>query len=365
MCHRIILFLLCCMFNVCAETDMEQLMATMTIEQKIGQLFMVASVSDISINQMFMQRTPYQVNPDYIKNMITEYYVGGVIFLGDATQDTMHKTVHEFQQLAKIPLLIGLDAEWGVAMRVKDGRYFDKNDILGQLSNEEVFEIAQEIGKDCKELGVHINFAPVVDINTNPDNPIIGARSFGNDKDNVAQKGIAYMQGLQSVGVLSCAKHFPGHGDTNVDSHLQLPILNHNKNRLYAIEISPFIQMIKSNVPAIMMGHLSAPALDETGTPASVSKKIIQKILRDELGFDGLVITDGLGMRALTDHYESGVLELNALLAGNDILLCPVDLPKAIDCIKIAIKDGLVSIEQIDEHVRRILNAKNKVIIEK
>jgi beta-glucosidase-like glycosyl hydrolase len=362
---RKVFFLFCCMFNVCAEIDIEQLMASMTIEQKIGQLFMVAAISDLSMNQIFMQRTPYKIDPDYIKKLIREYHIGGVIFLGNATQDTMRKRVYEFQQLAKIPLLIGLDAEWGVAMRVKDGRCFDKNETLGQLSNEEVFEIAQEIGRDCKDLGVHINFAPVVDINTNPDNPIIGARSFGNDTINVAQKGIAYMQGLQSVGVLSCAKHFPGHGDTDVDSHLQLPILNHDKERLYAIELSPFIHMIQKKVPAIMMGHLSVPALDETGVPASLSKKIIQKLLREELEFDGLVITDGLGMRALTDHYESGVLELNSLLAGNDILLCPVDLPKAFECIKKAIEDGLVSIEQLDEHVRRILNAKNRVIIGK
>ncbi len=185
---------------------------------------------------------------------------------------------------------------------------------------------------------------------------------FGDDKYVVTQKAIAFMRGLHDVGVLSCAKHFPGHGDTSVDSHLQLPVLYHNKDRLYEIEIWPFIKMIEAQVPAIMVGHLAVPAFDKTGEPASLSKVVIQNILRHELKFDGLVITDGLGMRAITNHYKPGELELKALLAGNDILLCPLNVPKAVEKIKCIMSEGLIKMEEVDAHVRRILLTKKKVL---
>lgn len=341
--------------------DIQQLVRSMSLDQKIGQLFMVAAIDDIEHNQTFIQQTPYNVHPDYIKKLIVDYHIGGVIFLGSAKKKSLLKQVEQFQQLSNVPLLMGLDAEWGIAMRVKDGRCFAKNAVLGKLSDNEVCNVAQNIGQDCKELGIHINFAPVVDINTNPKNPIIGARAFGDNKELVAQKGIAYMKGLHNVGVLSCAKHFPGHGDTDVDSHVQLPILRHSKKRLYEIELWPFKELIKVQVSAIMMGHLSVPALDNVNIPASFSKNIIQGLLRNKLKFNGLIVTDGLGMQAITNHHEPGELELYALLAGNDILLCPMNVPKACKKIKYALDNGYISEQEIDEHVERILRAKKKL----
>lgn len=344
-----------------AQSSIKDRLSSMSLEQKIGQLFMVAAVSDEVLNDEHMKRSPYKMDHAYIESLIKMYHVGGVIFLGAATKETLKKKACAFQKQSSVPLLIGLDAEWGVGMRVKDGRSFEKNNLLGLRTNAEIKNIGAEIGADCKELGVHINFAPVVDVNTNPNNPVIGARSFGDDPDLVAEKAIAYMYGLQSVGVLACAKHFPGHGDTDVDSHFELPILKHSRDRLDTVELLPFKKMIAVGVDAIMVGHLSVPELDETGVPASVSSLIIKTVVRNQLGFNGLIITDGLGMQALTNHYEPGDLERLALLAGNDILLCPVDVPKAVENIKCAIVEGLLPSQELDEHIERILHVKEKL----
>lgn len=231
-------FLLNVTFQLCAaQSFVNDRLNAMSLEQKIGQLFMVAVVSDESLNKTFIKGTCYCVEAEYVSHLIKDYHVGGIIFLGVATKDTMLQKIKLFQEMSKLPLLVGLDAEWGVGMRVKDGRSFEKNNLLGIRTNAEIECVGAEIGVDCKELGVHINFAPVVDVNTNPNNPIIGARAFGNDPDFVSEKAIAYMRGLQSLGILACAKHFPGHGDTDVDSHLELPVLRHDRKRLDAVEL--------------------------------------------------------------------------------------------------------------------------------
>lgn len=343
-----------------SEQNPDERLRSMSLEQKIGQLFMAAAVSDVVSNEEFMRVSPYRMDPEYIGMLIQEYHVGGVIFLGAATKATIKQSIELFQQQSEVPLFIGLDAEWGVGMRVKDGRSFEKNNLLGLRTDEEVELVGKEIGADCKELGVHINFAPVVDTNTNPNNPVIGARSFGDDPELVASKGIVYMRGLQSAGVFACAKHFPGHGDTDVDSHYALPVLRHDQERLCAVELLPFKKMIAAGVDAVMIGHLSVPALDPSGAPASLSEIIIKRVLREQLSFNGLVVTDGLGMQALTDYYAPGDLELRALLAGNDLLLCPVDVPEAGRKIKQAVEQGRLTVAEIDEHVIRVLNAKDK-----
>lgn len=345
----------CTLFS--AQLSIKDRISSMSLEQKIGQLFMVAAVSDASLNEEYIQKTCYSVEKEYVARLIKDYYVGGIIFLGVATKESVRQSVSMYQQISDIPLLVGLDAEWGVGMRVKDGRSFEKNNLLGLRTNAEIEYVGAAIGADCKELGVHINFAPVVDVNTNPSNPVIGVRSFGDDPAFVAEKAIAYMHGLQSAGVLACAKHFPGHGDTDVDSHFELPVLHHDRDRLYAVELLPFKKMIAAGVDAIMVGHLSVPALDPTGVPASFSRLIID-MLRNCLDFEGLVISDALDMRALTNHYEPGELELVALLAGNDMLLCPIDVPKAVECIKRAVSDGKLCEQNIDKHVERILHVK-------
>lgn len=373
----VLLSVTCTLFS--GQSSIKDRLNSMPLEQKIGQLFMVAAVSDASLNATYIKETCYSVEEKYVNRLIKDYHVGGIIFLGVATKESIQKSVSKYQQISDIPLLIGLDAEWGVGMRVKDGRSFEKNNLLGLRTNEEIESIGAAIGADCKELGVHINFAPVVDVNTNPNNPIIGARSFGNDPYFVAEKAIAYMHGLQSVGILACAKHFPGHGDTDVDSHFELPVLRHDRDRLHAVELLPFKKMIAAGVDAIMIAHLSVPALDPTGVPASFSRVIIDVLRRcinfeglaisDVLGhptltkqfpevFAGLIITDALDMRALTNHCEPGEIELFALLAGNDILLCPVDVPKAVEKIRLAVRDGKLREQELDEHVERILLVK-------
>lgn len=224
-------------------------------------------------------------------------------------------------------------------------------------------------------MGVHINFAPVADINTNPNNPVINHRSFGDNPENVSQKTAAFAQGLHDAGIIACAKHFPGHGDTDVDSHYDLPLIRHDIDRLHDIELTPFKHLIANHIPAIMTAHIAVPSLRscelrragpalEKGTniPASLSYNVVTGLLKKELGFTGLVVTDGLGMRGVTQQYEQGYVELNALLAGNDILLCPVDVPCAIDLIMHAIESKQFSEDELDARVLKILLAKEWVL---
>ena len=306
--------------------DQQSLLSTLSLEQKIGQLFMVAAVSDPTINTRFLEYTPYQMDQQYVESLITHYHVGGVIFLGSSTASNLSAMVKHFQSLSAIPLLIGLDGEWGAAMRVRDAVKWPYALTLGAITDTTLlYQLGRAIGAEYRALGIHINFAPVADINTNYDNPVIGYRSFGSDADNVTRAAIAIASGLRDAGIIGCAKHFPGHGDTAIDSHYALPVVAHTRERLDAIELQPFKHLIKA------------------------------------VGFSGLIITDGLGMRAVTEGKEPGQVELEALLAGNDVLLCPVHVPQAIDRIKQAINDGRFSIAQLDEHVLKILEAKAEI----
>jgi len=324
---------------------------------------MVAAVADEEIAHECIAKKSYRLDKEYIEELIKDYYIGGIIFLGKSEIEKQKERTKHFQNIAKIPLLIGQDLEPG---RVGKSRFdsfnYPSNQEIGVIDNQNyTFALAKEIGAFCASLGVHINFAPVADINSNPDNPIINDRSFGTTAEPVTYQCLAFMTGLNEKGIISCTKHFPGHGDTINDSHKTLPYLKHNRNRLDEVELFPFKKLIEYNIPAIMIGHIAIPALDDQNIPASLSKKIVTDLLRKEFGFNGLIITDALDMAAVTK--DNGDAEVQALLAGNDILLCPMDVPKAIIKIKKALADDLITEKEIDAHVERILHVKNQIFI--
>ncbi len=307
----------------------------LSLEQKIGQLIIVATVSSPKHNALFMLKSPYNLASDYVECMIKEHHIGGVIYMGTGTPQKQLKHTNRLQDISKIPLLITLDAEWGLSMRLqKDVITFPRAMTLGALSaehNELIYELGNEIGRQCKTIGVHINFAPVADVNNNPHNPVINIRSFGDDPEKISRKSVLFMHGLQDAGVLACGKHFPGHGDTDIDTHHGRGIVPHDKNRLMQVEIVPFKSLIDNDIAAIMTAHLDAPALSQDEQlPATLSHNILTKLLREQLGFKGLIVSDGLGMKAMTNIFPPGELELKALKAGNDILLCPVNVAKVI-----------------------------------
>lgn len=335
----------------------------LTLDQKIGQLFMVAAVADEEVAKDFLSKKSYRMDKEYITELITQYHIGGIIYLGKSDTEKQIERTQYFQNISAIPLLVGQDLEPGRVgvSRLQTMQKFHNNQKLGQINSEEgTYQTALEIGKLCKQLGVHINFAPVADVNNNPNNPVINDRSFGDNPELVAEHAIAFARGLQDAGIIACAKHFPGHGDTNVDSHFDLPIIMHDKKRLHAIELYPFKKLIAANIPAIMVGHLEVPAFEEQPKlPSSLSKKIVTDLLQKELGFNGLIITDSLHMYGVTKYFNPGEYELYGLLAGNDILLCPFDVPAAVAAIKKAITDNLITEQEINTHVEKILCIKN------
>lgn len=354
----------------------KKILESMTLREKIGQLFMVATSSitrahDPSMETL-MRDCPYNIDPIYIKRLIREYHIGGLIFLFKSEPDLQITALQMYQQEAKFPLLIGQDLEWGLSQSLdhdpsKVTRYPHLM-TLGALAPEHehlIYNLGYEIGKQCAQIGVHINFAPVADVNNNPENPVIHDRSFGDDPIKVARLANLYAQGLQDAGIIACAKHFPGHGDVNVDSHEELPMLNHARSRLDSLELIPFKNLINAGISAVMMAHLEIPVFDaRTHRPSSLSSSVVTQLLKKELDFQGLTITDGLGMKAITNHYKPGELELEAFLAGNDILLCPLDVPHAVELIEQAIHNGRVSEQELDRRVLKILQAKEWAFVQ-
>ncbi|MGB8367534.1 MAG: glycoside hydrolase family 3 N-terminal domain-containing protein [Candidatus Babeliales bacterium] len=336
----------------------QNILTQLTVEQKIGQLFMVAAVADEQKSKSIMQRKPYRMDQEYVEKLIQDYHIGGLIFFGTSTPTKQKKVTEHFQHLSKIPLLIGQDLEWGLAMRLQQVTKLPYAMTLGAIADDNlIYELGKEIGNQCKAIGVHINFAPVADINTNPLNPIINCRSFGQDKNKVSSKAIAFMKGLQDAGIIACAKHFPGHGDTNVDSHEDLLSILHNKKRLYTTELYPFKELINQGVSAIMVAHLLVPSFDKHN-PTSLSPTIVTHLLKKELNFSGLIITDALDMKGVTKNHRDGEIALHALLAGNDILLCPQNVLIAVEKIKKALASGELTMQELDEHVQKILQLK-------
>ncbi|PKA96805.1 beta-glucosidase-like glycosyl hydrolase [Flavobacteriaceae bacterium MAR_2009_75] len=323
----------------------------MTLDEKLGQLFMVMVASDQSKTAI-----------GGVKKLIENQKIGGVIFsTGGPVRQA--KLTNEFQAASETPLLIGMDAEWGLAMRLDSTYAFPWNMTLGAITdNTIVAKVGERIGEHAKRLGVHINFAPDLDININPKNPIIGNRSFGEDRENVAEKGIAFMKGMERAGVLSSGKHFPGHGDTATDSHHALPVINFTEARLDSVELYPFRRLIEEGLSSVMVAHLEVPALElKKELPSSLSEQIITGLLKERMCFEGLVFTDALNMKGVTDHGKNGDAELAAFMAGNDILLMPTDVEKAKEKLTKAYKKGKITDERLAHSVKKILLAKYKV----
>lgn len=322
----------------------------MTLDQKLGQLFMVSVASNQS-----------KKATDAIKDLIIKEHIGGVIFSkgGPVRQAKLN---NEYQAASKIPLLIGMDAEWGLSMRLDSTYAFPWNMTLGAIQDSSVVEkVGYQIGKHAKRLGVHINFAPDLDINTNPENPIIGNRSFGEHRDNVVDKGIAFIKGMERAGVLANGKHFPGHGDTAIDSHHSLPVIPFSRKRLDSLELYPFKKVIASGLSSIMVAHLEVPSLElKKGMPSSISEQIISGLLKEDLGYKGLIFTDALNMKGVSTQGVDGDVELAAFMAGNDMLLMPENVTSAKQKLIKAYEKGRLTERRLAYSVKKILMAKYK-----
>ncbi|MDR0547132.1 MAG: serine hydrolase, partial [Dysgonamonadaceae bacterium] len=319
----------------------DSILATMSTDEKIGQLLM-----------LIIDPSP-SWNPRVLKN-IREQKIGGVLFSSGKLTE-LANSLNLYQSESRIPLFVSADAEWGLAMRLKqDTPRFPKNMMLCAIQNNELLRLyGEEMGRECRELGIQINFAPVVDINSNPANPVIGTRSFGENRYLVTEKALTYSRGVEKMNVMAVAKHFPGHGDTSVDSHEALPKINHDRNRLDSIELFPFREFIRAGFSGVMTGHLAIPALDsETQLPSSLSPVIVTRLLSDEMGFQGLKFTDALRMKGAATK-QSGCVE--SFLAGNDILLAPDKADEEFIAMKNAVEKGVISINAIDERCRKVL----------
>jgi len=331
-----------------AENWVDSVMYSLTLDEKIAQLMMIRTYSN-------KDKAYY----DKIENIIKTYNIGGLCFFQGGPVRQANLT-NRYQAISKTPLFIALDAEWGLGMRLDSTFSYPFQMTIGAIKdNGLVYDMGVEVANQLKMLGVHINFAPVVDINNNPKNPVINSRSFGEDRNDVAKKGIAYMKGLQDNGIIATAKHFPGHGDTDSDSHYTLPIINHSIDRLDSLELYPFKELINHGLRGVMVAHLFVPELDNTkNTPTTLSKYVITDLLKDSLDFEGLVITDALDMKGVTTHHKPGEIEVKAFLAGNDILLLPQDVKAAIKGIKEAVDAGIINKTDIEERCRKVLSYK-------
>ncbi|PIX14650.1 MAG: beta-N-acetylglucosaminidase [Flavobacteriaceae bacterium CG_4_8_14_3_um_filter_31_8] len=330
------------------EIWVDSILKNMTIDEKIGQLFMMQAYSNSD-----------KKHEDFISELITKYHIGNLIFM-QGTPEKQAVLTNKYQSISKLPLMIGFDGEWGLDMRLKNTYKFPWNMTLGAIQDENLIQkFGEHLGKHCKRLGIHINFAPVVDINTNPENPIIGNRSFGENKENVTQKAIAFSIGMQKMGVLANAKHFPGHGDTDTDSHVTLPTVNFSKERLDSVELIPYKMLFDAGIGSIMTAHLSIPSLEsDVKLPTSLSKNVITNLLQQELGFNGLIITDGLNMKGASNYATSAEINLVAIMAGNDLLLIPNDVAGTVNIIKKALMLKTLTEERINFSVKKILKAK-------
>jgi beta-glucosidase-like glycosyl hydrolase/CubicO group peptidase (beta-lactamase class C family) len=322
---------------------------SMSVDERLSQLFMIEVRPTYGVKHL-----------DAVEKLIEDHQVGGVIFFkGNPTQQV--QLTNKYQAMSKTKMLVAIDGEWGLAMRLSNTISYPYQLGLGSIQNERViYKMGKEIGRQCKRMGIHVNFAPVIDVNNNPNNPVINYRSFGEDPDNVSVKGWAYASGMQDAGVIACAKHFPGHGDTDVDSHKDLPVINHSMKRLKEVEFKPFQHLTSQGVMSVMTAHLYIPAIDSRKNIAmSISDKAINGILRRDMGFTGLSFTDALNMQGVAKYHPDGELELKALMAGNDILLSPGDIPKAKLLMKQAMANGRLSKDYVWSKVLKILNYKH------
>lgn len=339
-----------------AETKwVDSIYGQMSFEEKIGQLFMVAAYSNKD-----------SVHFKEIDKLITENKIGGLIFFQGGPVRQANLT-NRFQAKSKVPLFIGIDAEWGLSMRLDSTYKYPWNTTLGAIRDLRLIkQVGENMAQETKRIGAQFNFVPVLDINTNPKNPIIGHRSFGEDKLNVTEHAIALMQGVQSQGVFCTGKHFPGHGDTALDSHYALPLVSFSRDRLEKVELYPYKRMFDEGLVSVMVAHLNVPSLEpRENYPTSVSYNVVTDLLQGELGFDGLIFTDALNMKAASKFMKPGDIDLEAFLAGNDILLFAENVPVAYEKISEAYKNGLITDERISRSVKKILHYKFKAGLNK
>ena len=316
--------------------------------EKVAQMFFVRAHTNLS-----------QAYQDSVGKVIRKENLGGVVFFqgGPGRQVILS---NKYQDDARVPLLIAADGEWGLGMRLDSTLSFPYQMTLGAIQNEElIYKMGLDVARQFKRVGMQMNLAPDVDVNNNAKNPVINYRSFGENKYNVARKGAMYMRGMQDGGLLTTLKHFPGHGDTDVDSHFDLPQLNFTAARLDSLEMYPFKQLIKQGAAGIMIAHMNIPALDNTpNMPSTLSRPIVTDILKEKLGFKGLVISDAMGMKGVVKYFKDGEADVMGIMAGNDILELSEDSKRGIHLVRKAIRKGRISMDQIDKSVRKILTAK-------
>lgn len=317
-------------------------------EEKLGQLFIVALYTNKDENHI-----------EAVRKMVENDHIGGLILMQDDAERKI-TLVNEFQKKSKVPLMIGMDAEWGIFQRIPKAHKYPWAMTLGAIQDKNlIYTMASKIAEDCRRMGINWDFAPVVDVNTNPNNPIIGNRSFGSEVSNVINSALPYSNGLQDHSVLAAIKHFPGHGDTNTDSHLDLPVVPHSLGRLQSVELAPFQALMNKGIGGVMVAHLYVPTLEnQKGIPASVSKSIVTDLLKNKMGFKGLIITDALNMGAVANRYKPGELDALAFKAGNDIMLFSQGVAEGKKLIQTAIDRGEIPQSRVEESVKKILLTK-------
>jgi beta-glucosidase-like glycosyl hydrolase/CubicO group peptidase (beta-lactamase class C family) len=330
----------------------DETIAKMSLREKIGQFFMIAAYSNKSESHF-----------RHIDSLVEKHKIGGLIFF-QGQRENLKVAIDRFQGKADVPLLVAMDAEWGTSMRLFGEERFPYNYTIGAANDPKLTEkIGAMMGQECREMGIHMNFAPVADVNSNPNNPVIGFRSFGENPKYVSDHVAAAVRGMEGQSVLTSIKHFPGHGDTDVDSHKDLPVVNNTYKHINAVDFYPFKRGVNAGASSVMIGHLNVPALDDSGTPSSLSKKTIHQYLKGELGFKGLVISDALGMKAVADRYGKTEVVVKAFEAGCDILLFPESVVDAIDAIEGYVIDGRLDEDEINARCKKVLLAKYKSII--
>ncbi|MBN1107967.1 MAG: serine hydrolase, partial [Bacteroidales bacterium] len=326
----------------------DSVMKTLSPDEKIAQCIWIAAWSD--------RRIEHEAD---IAEKIKKYGIGGLIFF-QGSAEKQAELINYYQKISEVPLLIAMDAEWGAGMRLRDIEKFPFQMTLGAIRNDSLIDqLGKSVADQCKRLGIHINLAPVADINNNPLNPVINYRSFGEDRETVAEKAIKYMQGMQENGLMSVIKHFPGHGDTDTDSHTDLPVIRHDLQRLDTTELYPFKKLIDAGAGCVMTAHLNIPALDSTpNLPSSLSAPITTTLLREKLGFKGLVISDAMNMQGVTKYFGPGEAEAKAFEAGNDVVEFVTDIDAVVKAIKKSVTEGRLSQEEADMKCRRVLALK-------
>jgi len=314
------------------------------------------------IAQLMVIRAHSNLGPDHVAKVMSDiqsYNVGALCFFqgGPVRQALL---TNQYQRTAQTPLMVTIDGEWGLGMRLDSVRKFPFQLTLGSMQDERlVYRMGLAVGQQCMRIGVHVNYAPVVDVNNNPNNPVIGYRSFGEDKEKVARFGVAYMKGMQDAGIMACAKHFPGHGDVDVDSHYDLPVINKSRRQLDSMELVPFRALFKAGVGSVMVAHLSIPSIDTTTHVAtSISKNNVTDLLRTDMNYQGISFTDALEMKGVAKYFPGGTISVQAILAGNDMLCLPADVKESIDVIQQAVTDGRIQQVELDARVRKVLGAK-------